>query len=162
MSQWHTVATVGLIICPQAPGGLGYTIYCKSPRIKKNCELRYNYSFSLAKVWKKRETSFGPFSIYEQPKYKPNLNLTLTITLILTLTLIQTLILTLILTLKPTWVDATIRSHFGCSYIEKEPKFLTLGDLGARHMYILYRACAFGCASFVFCCQDSSLPTTPM
>ena len=51
----------------------------------------------------------GPFSIYEQPKYKPNL------------TLIQTLILTQILTLKPTWVDATIRSHFGCSYIEKEP-----------------------------------------
>ena len=48
----------------------------------------------------------GPFSIYEQPKYKPNL----------------TLILTQILTLKPTWVDATIRSHFGCSYIEKEPK----------------------------------------
>ena len=61
----------------------------------------------------------GHFSIYEQPKYKPNL--TLTITLILTLTLIQTLILTQILTLKPTWVDATIRSHFGCSYIEKEP-----------------------------------------
>ena len=66
-------------------------------------------------VWCK----LGPFSIYEQPKYKPNL----TITLILTLTLIQTLILILtqILTLKPTWVDATIRSHFGCSYIEKEP-----------------------------------------
>ena len=57
----------------------------------------------------------GPFSIYEQPKYKPNL------TLSLTLILIQTLILTQILTLKPTWVDATIRSHFGCSYIEKEP-----------------------------------------
>ena len=55
----------------------------------------------------------GPFSIYEQPKYKPNLTLILT--------LIQTLILTQILTLKPTWVDATIRSHFGCSYIEKEP-----------------------------------------
>ena len=50
----------------------------------------------------------GPFSIYEQPKYKPNLTLTL--------------ILTQILTLKPTWVDATIRSHFGCSYIEKEPE----------------------------------------
>ena len=68
-------------------------------------------------------TFTGPFSIYEQPKYKPNLNLTVTITLILTLTLIQTLILILtqILTLKPTWVDATIRSHFGCSYIEKEP-----------------------------------------
>ena len=55
----------------------------------------------------------GPFSIYEQPKYKPNLTLILI--------QIQTLILTQILTLKPTWVDATIRSHFGCSYIEKEP-----------------------------------------
>ena len=68
------------------------------------------------------ESKRGPFSIYEQPKYKPNL--TLTLTLILTLTIIQTLILILtqILTLKPTWVDATIRSHFGCSYIEKEPK----------------------------------------
>ena len=67
----------------------------------------------------------GPFSIYEQPKYKPNLTLTLTLTL--TLILIQTLILILtqILTLKPTWVDATIRSHFGCSYIEKEPNILT-------------------------------------
>ena len=41
--------------------------------------------------------SMGPFSIYEQPKYKPNLTLTLTLTLILTLTLtlIQTLILIL-------------------------------------------------------------------
>ena len=58
----------------------------------------------------------GPFSIYEQPKYKPNLTLTLI--------LIQTLILTQILTLKPTWVDATTRSHFGCSYIEKEPNIL--------------------------------------
>ena len=73
----------------------------------------------------------GPFSIYEHPKYKPNLTLTLTLTLTLiltlTLTLIQTLILILtqILTLKPTWVDATIRSHFGCSYIEKEPTPLT-------------------------------------
>ena len=56
--------------------------------------------------------------MYEQPKYKPNLTLTLTLTLIQTLILI----LTQILTLKPTWVDATIRSHFGCSYIEKEPK----------------------------------------
>ena len=36
-------------------------------------------------------TFFGPFSTYEQPKYKPNLTLTLT----LTLTLIQTLILIL-------------------------------------------------------------------
>ena len=58
---------------------------------------------------------FGPFSIYEQPKYKPNL------------TLIQTLILTQILTLKPTWVDASIRSHFGCSYNNRErAKCLTL------------------------------------
>ena len=56
------------------------------------------------------DRKMGPFSIYEQPKYKPNLTLSLT------------LILTQILTLKPTWVDATIRSHFGCSYIEKEPK----------------------------------------
>ena len=47
------------------------------------------------------------------------------LTLTLTLTLIQTLILILtqILTLKPTWVDGTIRSHFGCSYIEKEPNY---------------------------------------
>ena len=54
----------------------------------------------------------GSFSIYEQPKYKPNLILTLT--------------LTQILTLKPTWVDATICSHFGCSYIEKEPQNVPL------------------------------------
>ena len=52
MSQWHTVATVGLIICPQAPGGLGYTIYCKSPRIKNNCKLRY-----IVSRWLKYERS---------------------------------------------------------------------------------------------------------
>ena len=63
----------------------------------------YDYFISGYQMWLDPER--GPFSIYEQPKYKPNL----------TLTLIQTL------TLKPTWVDATIRSHFGCSYIEKEP-----------------------------------------
>ena len=83
----------------------------------------YDYFISGYQMWLDPER--GPFSIYEQPKYKPNLTLTLTLTLILilTLTLIQTLILILtqILTLKPTWVDATIRSHFGCSYIEKEP-----------------------------------------
>ena len=71
---------------------------------------------------------FGPFSIYEQPKYKPNLTLILT--------LIQ------ILTLKPTWVDATIRSHFGCSYIEKEPIFWPLINL-IRIYFVGWKICKF-------------------
>ena len=56
-----------------------------------------------------------------------------------TLTLIQTLILILtqILTLKPTSVDATIRSHFGCSYIEKEPNFLD--------NFSFHKLCVFMC-----------------
>ena len=98
------------------------TEWCDKLRAETGRVGEVNYPFNCRT--QQRMTCFGSptiriWALSRYTKYKPNLTLTLTLILIQTLILI----LTQILTLKPTWVDTTIRSHFGCSYIEKEPGF---------------------------------------